>query len=114
VEDWIHHIHWANFNQTHDALKETFNDILRRWDQQHPKRLHQLLQFVTGLKTPPFPGFMALNPLFEVQIVNGTEGSMMSAHTCSNKLDISGSLRLEWMEEKLYESMHQVEFHLSK
>jgi len=64
------------------------------------------LQFVTGSSKVPLAGFSELQGMrgiqkFSIHKVGGTRGSLMSAHTCFNSLDLPTYHSEEEMREKL-------------
>ena len=64
------------------------------------------LQFVTGSSKVPLAGFSELQGMrgiqkFSIHKVGGTKGSLMSAHTCFNSLDLPTYESEEEMREKL-------------
>lgn len=51
----------------------------------------KVLQFTTGLSRLPGGGFAALNPVFKVHVISGrAQGSLPTAHTCFNTLELAG------------------------
>jgi E3 ubiquitin-protein ligase HUWE1 len=64
------------------------------------------LQFVTGSSKVPLNGFSELQGMrgiqkFSIHKASGSEGALMSAHTCFNSLDLPTYKTEEEMREKL-------------
>ena len=89
-------IHDLQNNTEYTNYKATDQQVVWFWEVMHSLTRSQkasFLQFVTGSAKVPLEGFSQLQGMrgtqkFSVHKANGSNGALMSAHTCFNALDL--------------------------
>mmetsp|Transcript_4056 Transcript_4056/g.6160 ORF Transcript_4056/g.6160 Transcript_4056/m.6160 type:complete len:786 (+) Transcript_4056:529-2886(+) len=102
-------IHDLQNNTEYTNFKATDQQIVWFWEVMHSLTRSQkasFLQFVTGSAKVPLEGFSQLQGMrgtqkFSIHKANGSNGALMSAHTCFNALDLPVYDSKEILREKL-------------
>jgi E3 ubiquitin-protein ligase HUWE1 len=108
-------VHDLKLNTEYVGWKATDKEIEWFWNILSSLSRNEkasFLQFVTGSSKVPLSGFGELQGMrgiqkFSVHKVSGKTGSLMSAHTCFNALDLPDYKNEEEMREKLLYSINE-------
>ncbi|OHT05593.1 hypothetical protein TRFO_26595 [Tritrichomonas foetus] len=100
IDDWQNNCEFSGeYNKDHPTILMFFN-LLRKWDKQD---LSKLIMFITGSPQVPLGGFSQYRENGNPIMINsaGNRNSLITAHTCTNMLDMPKYQTEEEMNSKL-------------
>jgi E3 ubiquitin-protein ligase HUWE1 len=108
-------IHDLKRNTNYNGYRPTDREIEWFWNIMFSLSRSEkaaFLQFVTGSAKVPLAGFSELQGMrgiqqFSINKANGSQGALMSAHTCFNALDLPVYKSEEEMKEKLLYAINE-------